>query len=531
MKQYVQVSIALNRELMHNTKIGLSGNMKRIECTGHFSRNGRYMGKKDSFDGFEAVGHIADLVNEAISSGDYSSLNRQITEALNEAADAVHDSLTGAVLGDKKKQPYYRTEGGKTYRAESASSYADAQSKVRHTDSYNDAKAAILGGDGVVSAAGSYVRAILGGVLGISFLVPLIAGIALSFSDPTMFPFALFLGAITGLAGWNLFKGIKKIGLIRRARKVLKMMENRDTVTIKEVAAAFGRTEKEVADDLQDMIRENVFTGKAYMDKEQTAFMTSHTAYEQYLETMKQYELRKKEEKSVFKDSDLKEYRKMEEAIDARQKSDAKKAARLSKEMMEMVEEGKAFIAHIHQKNEEIPGEEFTGKLNRLEKIVTNIFDRVMEAPESAPDMHRLMKYYLPTTQKLVDTYATLDRQSVQGENIENAKREIEDSLDTINDAFEKFLDSFYQTTAWDVSSDISVMGQMMAQDGLTGGNEFARAGSKPARPASSESAVPAAEEPSSEAAPAGGSFTSSYSSWGGSAAAAAPAEDAEEKI
>ena len=518
MKQYVQVSIALNRELMHNTKIGLSGNMKRIECTGHFSRNGRYMGKKDSFDGFEAVGHIADLVNEAISSGDYSSLNRQITEALNEAADAVHDSLAGAVLGDKKKQPYYRTEGGKTYRAESASSYADAQSKVRHTDSYNDAKAAILGGDGVVSAAGSYVRA-------------LIAGIALSFSDPTMFPFALFLGAITGLAGWNLFKGIKKIGLIRRARKVLKMMENRDTVTIKEVAAAFGRTEKEVADDLQDMIRENVFTGKAYMDKEQTAFMTSHTAYEQYLETMKQYELRKKEEKSVFKDSDLKEYRKMEEAIDARQKSDAKKAARLSKEMMEMVEEGKAFIAHIHQKNEEIPGEEFTGKLNRLEKIVTNIFDRVMEAPESAPDMHRLMKYYLPTTQKLVDTYATLDRQSVQGENIENAKREIEDSLDTINDAFEKFLDSFYQTTAWDVSSDISVMGQMMAQDGLTGGNEFARAGSKPARPASSESAVPAAEEPSSEAAPAGGSFTSSYSSWGGSAAAAAPAEDAEEKI
>ena len=509
------------------------------------------MGKKDSFDGFEAVGHIADLVNDAISSGDYSSLNRQITEALNEAADAVHDSLTGAVLGNKKKQPYYRTEGGKTYRAESSSSYADAQSRVRHTDSYNDAKAAMLGGDGVVSAAGSYIRAILGGVLGFSFLIPLIAGIALSFGDPTMIPFALVLGAITGAAGWNMFKGIKKIGLIRRARKVLKMMENRDTVTIKEIAAAFGRTEKEVADDLQDMIRENVFTGKAYMDKEQTAFMTSHTAYEQYLETMKQYELRKKEEKSVFRDSDLKEYRKMEEAIDARQKSDAKKAARLSKEMMEMVEEGKAFIAHIHQKNEEIPGEEFTGKLNRLEKIVTNIFDRVMEAPESAPDMHRLMKYYLPTTQKLVDTYATLDRQSVQGENIENAKREIEDSLDTINDAFEKFLDSFYQTTAWDVSSDISVMGQMMAQDGLTGGNEFAR----PAKAASSESEAPAAAEgapsaetvpaseafsaegsqaadaPSPEAVPAGGSFTSSYSSWGGSAAAAAPAEDTEEKI
>ena len=504
------------------------------------------MGKKDSFDGFEAVGHIADLVNEAISSGDYSSLNRQITEALNEAADAVHDSLAGAVLGEKKK-PYYRMDGGRSYRAESSSSYADAQSRVRHTDSYNEAREVMLGGGGVVSAAGSYIRAILSGIIGCGVLLPLIAGIALSFGDPTMIPFALFFAALTGAAGWNLFKGIKKIGLIRRARKVLKMMENRDTITMREIAAAFGKTEKEVADDLQDMIRENVFTGKAYMDKEQTAFMTSHTAYEQYLETMKQYELRKKDEKSVFRSSDLKEYHKMEEAIDARQKSEAKKAARLSKEMQEMVEEGKAFIAHIHQKNEEIPGEAFTEKLNRLEKIVTNIFDRVTEAPESAPDMHRLMKYYLPTTQKLVDTYATLDRQSVQGTNIENAKIEIEDSLDTINDAFEKFLDSFYQTTAWDVSSDISVMGQMMAQDGLTGGNEFARAAKMPAEPASSESevteaaadapsaaaapAAPAAEAPSSAAAPAGGSFTSSYSSWGGSAAAAAPAGEAEEKI
>ena len=86
------------------------------------------------------------------------------------------------------------------------------------------------------------------------------------------------------------------------------------------------------------------------------------------------------------------------------------------------------------------------------------------------------MKYYLPTTQKLVDTYATLDKQTVQGENIENAKREIIASLDTINEAFERFLDQFFQTTAWDVSSDISVMSQMMAQDGLTGGDDFARA-------------------------------------------------------
>lgn len=166
----------------------------------------------------------------------------------------------------------------------------------------------------------------------------------------------------------------------------------------------------------------------------------------------------------------------MEKNAAKREAESAKAAAQLDKETAEMVEEGKAFIAHIHQKNEEVPGEPFTSKLNRLEEIVTNIFDRVAADPKSAPDLHRLMKYYLPTTQKLVDTYATLDRQPVQGENIENAKREIEASLDTINEAFERFLNQFFQSTAWDVSSDISVMNQMMQQDGLTGGNDFARA-------------------------------------------------------
>ena len=41
-------------------------------------------------------------------------------------------------------------------------------------------------------------------------------------------------------------------------------------------------------------------------------------------------------------------------------------------------------------------------------------------------------------------------------------------SLDTLNAAFEKLLDSLFQDTAWDVSSDISVLHTMLAQEGLT---------------------------------------------------------------
>ena len=56
----------------------------------------------------------------------------------------------------------------------------------------------------------------------------------------------------------------------------------------------------------------------------------------------------------------------------------------------------------------------------------------------------------------------------MDGENIRASKAEIEATLDTLNVAFEKLLDSLFQDTAWDVSSDISVLNTMLAQEGLT---------------------------------------------------------------
>ena len=79
------------------------------------------------------------------------------------------------------------------------------------------------------------------------------------------------------------------------------------------------------------------------------------------------------------------------------------------------------------------------------------------------------MDYYLPTTMKLLEAYEELDTQPVQGENILSSKREIEKTLDTLNQAFERLLDDMFQDTAWDVSSDISVLNSMLAQEGLKG--------------------------------------------------------------
>ena len=52
--------------------------------------------------------------------------------------------------------------------------------------------------------------------------------------------------------------------------------------------------------------------------------------------------------------------------------------------------------------------------------------------------------------------------------NITSSKKEIEETIDTLNVAFEKLLDSIFEDTAMDVSSDISVLNTVLAQEGLT---------------------------------------------------------------
>ena len=177
--------------------------------------------------------------------------------------------------------------------------------------------------------------------------------------------------------------------------------------------------------------------------------MTSEEAYQQYEDLMD----RTKREKAE------------RDAAAERQRQEFSK---LSPEVQKVVQAGDEYVKKIRAANDAIPGEEISAKISRMEMLVDRIFDRVEEHPESVDDIRKLMEYYLPTTVKLLDAYEDLDAQPVQGENIISSKKEIEKTIDTLNVAFEKLLDDLFQDTAWDLSSDISVLETMLAQEGLT---------------------------------------------------------------
>lgn len=124
-------------------------------------------------------------------------------------------------------------------------------------------------------------------------------------------------------------------------------------------------------------------------------------------------------------------------------------------------------LEELHRINEAIPGEEMSTKISRLEDISAKIFELAENDPGKLPQLRKFMNYYLPTSLKLLNTYAQLDAQGIDGENITQGKREIESAMDTLCEAFANQLDKLFTSDAIDVSTDIAAMQAMLAQDGL----------------------------------------------------------------
>ncbi len=280
--------------------------------------------------------------------------------------------------------------------------------------------------------------------------------------------FLLFLSLGAAAAGWRLalkigmavfgicaaafivmaLSGTNMVCTVGRFRKYVKLLRDREYCDIKELAQRTGRPVKAVVKDLKKMIQKGWFR-QGHLDEQETCLMVSDGAYHQYTELM----ARMKKEKAD------------REAAAAKQQQEY---SRLSPEVQKVIKAGDDYVRKIRAANDAIPGEEISAKISRMEMLVDRIFDRVEEHPESIDDIRKLMEYYLPTTIKLLDAYEQLDSQPVQGENIISSKREIEKTIDTLNTAFEKLLDDLFQDTAWDVSSDISVLQMMLAREGLT---------------------------------------------------------------
>ena len=126
-------------------------------------------------------------------------------------------------------------------------------------------------------------------------------------------------------------------------------------------------------------------------------------------------------------------------------------------------------LSEMRRLNDSIEDEKLSAQIDHLEATTRKIFDLVAEKPAKQSQISRFMNYYLPTTLKLLNAYDRMDAAGVSGTNIDGTMGRIEQIMDTVVSAFDRQLDALFGDEALDISTDITVLENLLAQEGLSG--------------------------------------------------------------
>ena len=261
----------------------------------------------------------------------------------------------------------------------------------------------------------------LGGGFALSMMSGSAAGF-LNYALPALIP---PLSVIASGAGCLVYRGF-----LKKRENRFKVYEavcaGRDYVKIGELASKAGVSQRKCKRDLEAMLDKSLLPGSAYIDQGDGLLVLKAGAAPKASEPVTEPE----------KDNE---------------------------------DRYKAILKEIRKLNDDIPDEGVSKRIDEMEDLTSRIFRAVQEKPEKEPQIKSFMSYYLPTTLKLLGTYADFEKSGASGENIQSTKAEIERILETLVDGFRKQLDKLYESEAMDISSDIDVLENMLRRDGLAG--------------------------------------------------------------
>ena len=394
---------------------------------------------------------IKNIVQNALNNKDFNELNRDVSNVAKGALDEVRSSINLNIGNNNnwKNQSWQETTSKNNINPNNK--YAKIKREVNSKDKLSIKPTKSTVPVGQVSGILLTIFGSIGSVgLGIAMFTLTLLGFVIGKLFHTI---AIGLLPFFIISLILLMKGRESRKRLKRFQKYVLSMGGRNYSLISDLSSATGLNYKFIEKDLRKMIKKGMFP-EGHIDDKKTTFMLDNESYRQYLELKKNIKM-----KDLEKVENLK-YQALESEGD-----------NLTLEIRKSIDEGRKFVSEIKVANNEIPGEGISRKLDRLEKVTGKIFDYVENHPEKFHEIKKFTEYFLPTTLKLLEAYKKLDYQPVQGENISKAKAEIEETMDTINLAFENLLDDLFQDMAMDISTDISVLETMFAQEGLTNNN------------------------------------------------------------
>ena len=138
-------------------------------------------------------------------------------------------------------------------------------------------------------------------------------------------------------------------------------------------------------------------------------------------------------------------------------------------ELDALVQERDRAVSEMRRLNDAIDDTTISAQIDHLESTTTKIISYVVEHPKKLPQIRKFLNYYLPTTLKLLNAYDRMGSAGVSGENIDGTMGKIEAMMSTVVQAFDRQLDALFGDEALDISTDITVLENLLAQEGLAG--------------------------------------------------------------
>ncbi len=417
---------------------------------------------------------IRNAVSDSLRTGDFSDFGESIGDAISDVIDGIAGIFGTEYIPPKGNSNQGRTTTASTSRPPESKTpppnetftdrwireNSDRRVAVRQNELANVTKTkTIIPFNRIGSVSGTLMQ-VFGGIgIGVFSAMALMLKFASAVTDFAMFGgagTACLVGAILSLLA--VISGKNKKKRLARAERYAKICGKNRYCNIDELAMHVNSTPKLVLKDVKKMLRIGYYP-QGHLDKSGTCLMLDDKIYNEYI-AMEKVRLAALSDKSG-------EQKRLPVA------KEEDKPVQVKSELDEMIAQGMDCIARLRQMNDNIPGEEISLKLFRLENLLRDIFDRLKEHPEQREKMKKFMDYYLPVTLKLVGAYEEFDSLSVQGDDIVEAKTEIEKTLDTINNAFGELLERLFRDAAFDVTTDAQVLQTMLAKDGLAQGNQF----------------------------------------------------------
>ncbi len=401
---------------------------------------------------FGAIKEITNKVNEAVQSQQFQNLGNQIRQSVEEATSKIKSATDTVAQNTRKATDRYRQDLEiNSAENEMPRHYTNIKTSPVNTDTpfFRKHVKRSLG-------LGSMIAAGVGMLFtGIPALVFLFLWLISLMVNPVFLAGLIVFGGLTALLTVLSVRGGKAHRLAELYHQYGKIAGDAPILSVEKLMQGTGRSRAKVLSDLKKMMDREFFSF-AEFDKDQSTLMLTSEAYQEYL--------------SLEQQRVALEMEKVENAKAAEKARSEIADSDLPEDVKALLAEGHAYLLKVRNYNDEIPDTEIMSqKLYQLENIMKRIFEQVKRNPSSAKELRKFMTYYLPTTDKLLSSYREVSAPGATGDNILSTKQEIESAMDVINEAFENLLDKLFEDTAWDVSTDISVMKTMMAQDGLTG--------------------------------------------------------------